>query len=151
MSDDNPRSYNLSLSKWIIRVRRWGRKMAEVMATISRSLHENGLETCQPSPSVYDFTCCNGAIGKHIHAYALRSTAHLRFACYSFFSLITDTSEQESSNYFVICNQKNSDLMLILIIKVSIRLNFRCIFFLYRNIYFSSKVNFKKWESFVNW
>jgi len=53
------------------------RKMAKVMATISRSLHENGLETCQPSPSVYDFTCCNGAIGKHIHAYALDSAVHL--------------------------------------------------------------------------
>lgn len=53
--------------------------MAEVMATISRSLHENGLEACQPSPSVYDFTCCNGAIGKHIHIYALDSVAHLQF------------------------------------------------------------------------
>jgi len=87
-------------------VRKRGQKMAEVMATISRSLHGNGLETCQPSPSVYDFTCCNGTIEKHIHAYTPHSAAHLRFACYSFSSLIADTSEQELSNYSVIYNQK---------------------------------------------
>lgn len=74
--------------------------MAEVMATISRSLHENGLATCQPGPSVYDFTCCNGAIEKHIHMYALDSVAHLRFACYSFSSSISDTSEQGLERLF---------------------------------------------------
>lgn len=76
-SDDNPRSYSSSLSEWIIRVRRWERKMAEVMATISRSLHENGLETCQPSPSACDFTCCNGAIGKRAHPYARQRISDL--------------------------------------------------------------------------
>lgn len=52
----------------------------------------------------------SGSISTHT-----RLAAHLRFACYSFSSLIADMSEQEPSNYSVICNQKNSDLTFILI------------------------------------
>jgi len=118
MNDSNPR---LSLLEWIIcvREREWERdggrwKMAEVMATISRSLHENGLETCQPSPSVYDCTCCNGAIEKaHPDMCARLSNAspirmlfilepHSRYL-------------KRSSNYSAICNKGNSSLIIILI------------------------------------